>query len=865
MRVVRCLAGAAALLLLPSLARADRTSSQGVYVDAAGGKHPWQVARSHALLWEGRAYAPVGVVFHSRSLAQPSPAAEVADAAALEKLRAAGVRDLWVDPGRGLLGCPVSDVQRLADRLEQDGFRYGFAVDDRASEPLLGCEPPMDPVPVPPLSLQSGGQFHWTARLPGAQRVHFALVDTDHDLLFAAGTVEVQNGIATIDAPLKKSRLVGKTNTALFLVPERELRPEDTGGVPDLWGAMTRYQARLSGYLKGVRFGPNLRFVMNPVVTESGTVGMEGGLFPVSGEFRVALADWLRRRISVNDLNLRWAVTQTRIPTLEIAARLVPAWPAQDPPQQGGWLIDPVEHTAYQVVARRCRIWDDYQEFRSDSLKRAMCATAATVRSAGPCVPVVYSWEGYRPLYAFIDAPTTYDGLAATLRGDGNTLATRGGALALAQAEQCNIDWWLIAGRVRQPDAAGASSLDGWQALRDTGFKGYYLDSDGIVPDEQALAGLAPLQHALADDHDLPTYLPKVCFFPALLPNSGRIARLSTGVWWVPSLARARQVPLGDQMVGYEIDSPFGADHADVKKGIILWSPTGRRQVTFAIDSLTDVTLLDSKAAPVKVKPKKDLLKVTLSDEPIIAVGVDLEKTAMFPLEAAEAALDEFDALLKQGEAERVDTAAARQLYDDAHKLVTPGSAATVYQMIQPPLQQLREYFSPYTWLEGERPLSHNFTGATFQDGTSDGRYLSLDTQRPPRDGEYQARYVVNLRKEATYQVWAAVRAPAQGAVSPLRWALDSEAPKPVAPGDASGREYAPGFDWRLLGEVKLQGGRHVLTLSVPERAGGPDGRFVAGIDAVLFSRVPFQPHGIEKPYFKARPSNARPDVAARP
>src|SRR5262249_39421483 len=209
-------------------------------------------------------------------------------------------------------------------------------------------------------------------------------------------------------------------NTALFLVPERELRPEDTGGVPDLWGAMTRYQARLSGYLKRVRFGPGLRFVMNPVETESGTVGMEGGLFPVSGEFRVAMADWLRRPLPVTALTLRWAVPQPRIPTLEAAARLVPTGPAQAPPQQSGWLIDPVDHTAYQVVARRCHIWDDYQEFRSDSLKRAMCITAATVRSAGPCVPVIYSWEGYRPLYANIDAPTTYDGLAASLPRQGD-------------------------------------------------------------------------------------------------------------------------------------------------------------------------------------------------------------------------------------------------------------------------------------------------------------------------------------------------------------------------------------------------------------------------------------------------------------
>src|SRR5207248_3462625 len=183
--------------------------------------------------------------------------------------------------------------------------------------------------------------------------------------------------------------------------------------------------------------------------------------------------DWLSRRTGINDVNIRWGLTQTHLPNMEVAARLVPTWPREDPPDGSAWLVDPVEHQAFQVIARRCRIWADYDEFRSDSLKRAMSQVAAAIRSAGPCVPVVYTWTGYQPLFENVAATNGYDGIAPALRGHGAALATQGGGPAFSQAEHAAMDWWLFAGRVGGSPTDGAvpagppALMQDWAALRD--------------------------------------------------------------------------------------------------------------------------------------------------------------------------------------------------------------------------------------------------------------------------------------------------------------------------------------------------------------------------------------------------------------
>lgn len=860
MRPVRIALGAAALLCAAAFAFADKGRSEGSFVDAAGKAHRWQVTRSHALLWDGTLYAPAGTVFHSRFLAQPSDAAFAEDKDQLKRLREAGIQDVWVDPGRGLLGCEAAQTQRLVHLLEEQGFRYGLAVQDRASEPLIGYAPQMDANAVPEAVLKAGGQLQWTTKAPGARRVHWALVDPEQDLVFATGKTDVESGLATLKIDLKKSKLGGRDKALLYVVPERPVAAEDAGSFADLWRGTAAYQKQLVAYMRSVKFGPGLRFIINPLDTGDGLVGAEGGMFPSSAEFRADFSDWLKRRTSINDINIRWAMTSTHIHSLEVAGRLVPTWPRDDPPEKEGWLIDPVEQAAYQVVPRRCRIWDDYQTFRTDSLKRTMNQVASAIKSAGPNVPVIYSWNGFQPLWSNQQAVAGYDGIAPTLDASGNRLLKSAGA-ALSQAEQSSMSWWLVAGRLRLPETGGRSSLsEQWSLLRDAGFKGFFIDPASGDPTADALAGAAELRESMALDQDLPTYLPKVCFYPAFIPNAGRTARLPNGVWWLPSMQNARQMRLGSRIQGYDIDYPFGEERGDIPSATVLWSPTGKVETSFQLTLANQLTIRDSSGKEAKVKPKNGKVFLTLTDTPVVLQGLDPFK--LFPQEVAQESLDELDALLTEAEAQQMDTRAVRGIYSDAKAMLSPASAAQVNQLISTPIAGMRRLLSPYQWVEGERPLEHNFSGQAFLDGTSEGRYLVLDRQRAATSGLYTARYVLNLMRDATYDVWIAGRVPGRAGTSAIQWAVDSQPLQDADQVEVSGGEYAPGIAWYRVGQATLEKGRHVVTIAVQPVKGV---RSVFGIDALVLAREPFQPKGIEPPEWIKPKNNARANVGAGP
>src|SRR5262249_7697075 len=154
--------------------------------------------------------------------------------------------------------------------------------------------------------LQSGGRFRWTTRVRDARRADYALVDAGQDALIAAGSVPVEDGVATIDIVLKKSRTLGQNRGALYVIAQRDIPADEIGTFADLWGAMAAYQKQLTGYLRGLRLGPGLRFIQNPFVAGGGITGAEGGVFPVSDDFHAAFHEWLSRHTGITDLNIRW-------------------------------------------------------------------------------------------------------------------------------------------------------------------------------------------------------------------------------------------------------------------------------------------------------------------------------------------------------------------------------------------------------------------------------------------------------------------------------------------------------------------------------------------------------------------------------
>jgi hypothetical protein len=640
-------------------------------------------------------------------------------------------------------------------------------------------------------------------------------------------------------------------------VPEIQVEPEDLGSFGDLWEGMEDYRARLKEYLRQLKPGSGLRFLLDPFTAGDGSTGREDLVFPSSLNFRDAYADWLQKKIGIGALNNSWRMNDRRVPGFEEAARLVPTWSRNDPPEGDGWMIDPVDHVAYRCTPRLSTAWSDLDNFRADFLKRSMNDVATSLKNEVLNVPIVFSWAAYHPLFNNAPSPGGYDGLGAQIYGSPASVAVDTAAYAFAQAEESDRNAWLIATRLAgAPDENGAPAQLGgaelrqaWTALAETGFRGVYLDP---AQNADAVNACRDLAAAITAGAATLAKQPQTLFFPMPLAGAGRLTRLSNGVWWLPSGRPARLLRYGDAILGYEIDLPLG-DELPVERGTVLWSTVGKQDYTFFWDRFAEVKYYDSAGKPVKMKTsKKGELNLVLGSEPIVVVGMDGNE--VFPLALATAQITEFERLIVQAEGQRMDTASMRTILKQAQDNLVPANAAVMYNSVGQYVTLLREALRPYFWLEGERAASHNFSGVSYLAGSSGGTVLRLDRREAPPSGVYKARFTLEVRKPASYEVWVAGKAPGRPGVSPLIWQVDEEPAVSVNSVTPVGNDYARDMTWYQLGRATLQAGKHQLLLVVPDKAAGPGGRYTAAIDAVVLSRDPFKPNGVEKPVNKIIP-----------
>src|SRR5207244_9162687 len=137
---------------------------------------------------------------------------------------------------------------------------------------------------------------------------------------------------------------------------------------------------RMARRIAGVKWGQGLRFFARPAPASFGLHGEGEELIPSSGGFRLQFESWLERRYSVSDLNLQWGLNDREVDSLAIAARLVPLWAREEHDTKSGWLLDPVTAVTFRVDLRRTAFWHDFQQFRTDSFRRAVGGAATLLK-----------------------------------------------------------------------------------------------------------------------------------------------------------------------------------------------------------------------------------------------------------------------------------------------------------------------------------------------------------------------------------------------------------------------------------------------------------------------------------------------------
>lgn len=455
-----------------SLGSRGKPVGRGSYRSSAGAVHYWRIEPSGVLVWDGFPYMPVGGMIRTsylNSYRSDDPAGNDQRWRVFEErtrvLAEAGVHDVYVVTSpRGLAGLPTEAVQRVVDRLEALGFRYGLEIGGPADAGFVGYRVgkayslggitttgeaviPISDEPLPEGALALVALYDERTGQPvAAMRV---------PMLAKAVAIRVAEGVGR----------AGGTFVA-YACPQVAVPPGIGSGNPADDTSFRVRRAAVAEALSSLAFGDGLRFLTNPL---SGDAGMAPAdvvpCFPST--FGRRFGDWLAQRYGGNIARLEQAWGLTEVPGFGVAGRLIPLCgpgptiPLVEPDGGRMYLFDPGS-SAYET---------DLEAFRQEIQAEALANITSSIKAIVD-VPVLLEVEAGaelasrasdgEPLGAFLRQPRRTGRhlvVRDTVEGpDGITLSpprlppdVRDASIAVRLAENALSlrSPWLVATRVR--------------------------------------------------------------------------------------------------------------------------------------------------------------------------------------------------------------------------------------------------------------------------------------------------------------------------------------------------------------------------------------------------------------------------------
>lgn len=837
-----------ALLALATLTNGSPTSG-GVYTDATGEKHPWRVAENHTLLWDSKPFVPVGGLFQVRSWAPGATDADFNDdLAALQRLKAAGVTDLYFQPLKGgITQLKSGAIQRVLDAAEAEGFTYGLSLADAPRTPLIGYQI------LPGRYLQDAPARGGLVRFPikALSSALWFLADPGTRQILESGKADVVAEGARASVPIKEGR------NRLVLYPERLFLPGTSEvGIPNVWEGFDKYRDELLLVLGQLKLGKGFRFFADPLGLNLSVTGEARQVVPTGAAFQSEWALFLSHRYAtLASLEEKWGLGERgTLKDFNEAAQLVPLWWAEKGlPQffhQGNLTLIPARDGT-------STFWADLEAFKVESLRGYMNQLAIALKRGVAEVPVVYRSRGFSPLFNRVDARVGFDGVGVESYGKSGELVAYAGAETYAQLTDAPRTLWLpVLGtqeaRVPQTTQPGFTSkrtlftmLD---ALRETGARGFYVDGVRMVEPQRLAYDLSQQPDQLGWLGEYARQLGVLGIASAAPPRSRAVfyprtyrplqpRALQDGAWWLPTDREYVLYDFGGAGRAYSMSEPEGPV-------FYLWNPSGPRQIKLKVPKQSSL----AGAPPITWLPaergvrNKDTITLTLGPEPL-----RLYNFASLPLpqEAFTELMTRAEALLGALQKRKFSEAALftvelnnlRQRYKLNAEVTT--SAYQALKDLQSLVDRMNARLRPYLWVEAESLTGYTFDMADERVGASGGRVL-VSGNRPAEAPLPVATFPLSINTENTLRLYVAA---SPGASFQLTLdgqpfgGSDAPLPRPI------GEPFAVGtLVWYDCGAVVMPRGGHQLEL----RAEG-----AISLDAILLTPPGYVPNGAIPPPFQ--------------
>ncbi|MHB0999305.1 MAG: hypothetical protein ACYC27_08660 [Armatimonadota bacterium] len=677
LRSFRCLA---AVVVLMAVLVISTSSQAGTYKDREGTAHTWTIDANHALQWDGAAYVPFGVVFNPRYLADTQTDADLsADKADIDALKAAGVTDIMLRPGKGVGSVPVEAFQRVIDMLEESGLRYGVQLTDAMRTPLTGyvIQPAVNRVD----NIQSSGDV--SRNVGDAKYALYVVADAKTGSVKNVGQASSVNSEINVPVMLRSN-----ANHVFVYYPFKSIPASiQNPNIPDIWKDYDRFRDTAVSYLSGVKFGKGLRFFSDPFGDAIGMAGESIDLVPASSAYRLEYAAWLsKKHSSTHALNLAWGITQYEVKSFAEAAGFIPLWNKGRGIQV---VYDDVNGKRYPVEAVKSTVWADFESFRNSSIKSYLNSMADVIKRYVADVPVIHTVNGLNPLFQ-VSNGIGYDGLAVpALSGDDMT--TRAGYV-LSMAENSPRKPWLVSRLV--PADGGYAQKDtlfsAMNTLHSLGSKGFFIDA-ALDKGSNIPAWIGEYSSVSTSDKYFASYEPKVIYYQLGSANAS-IKKLTSGSWWLPTLASGKDLYLGSDMAGYALDSVVGYG-----PGVYIWSLKGNKTITIA--SNAPVSVSGTNGDTVDLTPKKGRVSFTVTEDPSIIRGIRPDE--FMTVEIVASALKDLQDAITKANLKKMDTGSYQSNYAMAKKMMDDNSLLLSLQMSQSVTNEINHRLQG---LEGQSP-----------------------------------------------------------------------------------------------------------------------------------------------------------------
>ena len=867
-----------------------KIASEGVFTDKAKIAHAWQINGAHTLIWDNAPYIPVGGTFTPRSFISTSEADWQADVRTLDTLNSNGLHDIILWPSQPLASVPVPAVQRLLDYLDAKGFHYGVSFGSGMTQPLTGyvVKPSVYRTDARPrLSGEALLTTEWIT--PETDRGVIVMYDGANDSAIFRAPIEVPVRDGVLSIPIEAPPTIA--HPYVMLLPHKTLLGQESGRMPDVWAAFDTYRDRMLAFQSQIKWGPGLRFFLDPLSRHMGLTGEAQFLVPDSPAFRLQWESYLHRRYAnPEEARGKWALAD-RFQSFTDLSRLIPLWSYSGCP----YFYDPQTKRFHRMLegthsAANSQWWNDFQVCRDTSLNSYMNTLADVLKKNVANVPIVYTWNPAGSFFVNNTRNGGFDGLAMPASVGESSRVARAFGPAYSQAEQSTHATWFVSTEIAASTPAPASQVNtvalttpqiapasptyanrlallrDFEDMRHIGVKGFFirsLQSATASPESgsanvdwlanpESLSWLSEYATSLHRDGSAANFRPRVLFYPYTASGPAHTGLIpgTNSVYWLPGAfpgdsqeTQPTAIDLWPAYSGYNIQRGDGEPLSTV-----MVSLTGQRKTHFPVTNPALVHAYTPEGAPVPVKLiTKNTVEITLDTTPtILQFGTNLPPV---PQEAAEDTLLQLATLYEIAKLQKVFGADnSRLALDQSKDYYAKKNYYQAYSLARSQLEILTGDTQPYIWIEGEQDLVNLFNEKAGHPETSQGAYRRLSTPNPPLPGlPYKAYYKFPAVREGTYQIWLAGTLPGPN-TSPIKWQMNNDADKDIAEARPHGPTYLNDrFGWVLLGSAKLIRGENTLSIEATDPAAASR-EYTFAIDAIVITDKPFTPNTTIRP-----------------